>query len=139
MEHFPLLRLFSRYQLRDQLKAGDHSMGIKQLPLPPEAGRILKQGGFFDAESIIHLLRSPREDVTAGMLYLTLRSWQSVYPMCITEMFLIATGPQIQTRMNLHGLNRNSVPEINTRVSPLLCALFDRRISHCCLACVCPW
>jgi hypothetical protein len=86
-------------------------MGIKQLPLPPEAGRILKQGGFFDAESIIHLLRSPREDVTAGMLYLTLRSWQSVYPMCITEMFLIATGPQIQTRMNLHGLNRNLVPK----------------------------
>jgi hypothetical protein len=68
-------------------------MGIKQLPLPPEAGRILKQGGFFDAESIIHLLRSPREDVTAGMLYLTLRSWQSVYPMCITEMFFNRNRP----------------------------------------------
>jgi hypothetical protein len=32
--------------------------------------------------------------VTAGMLYLTLRSWQLVYPMCTTEMFLIATGRQ---------------------------------------------
>ncbi len=83
--------------------------------------------------------RTPDVPVTAGMLYLTLRSWQSVYPMCITEMFFIATGPQIQTRMNLHGLNRNLYPEINPRVSPLLCALFDRRISHCCLACVCPW
>ena len=108
-------------------------MGIKQLPLPPEAGRI------FDAESIIHLLRSPREDVTAGMLYLTLRSWQSVYPMCITEMFLIATGPQIETRMNLHGLNRNSIPEINTRVSPLLFALFGPSFGRVCLACVEPW
>jgi hypothetical protein len=46
-----------------------------------EAGRI------FDAESKTHLLRSPREDITTGMLYLTFRSWQSVYPMGITGMF----------------------------------------------------
>ncbi len=54
--------------------------------------------------------------VTAGMLYLTLRSWLLIYLMCTTEMFLIATGPQ----------NRNS--DEFARAEPK----FDPRFKHTC-------